>query len=166
MSTQHPPRLVIIDDDPKLAGIVSMIAREAYPDTRELVLESVITAEAAILAIRRISEERETAIVVISDFHLPPSQVDGLQILAEAQRRIPTAKRVLMTGRDPEELASVLAEARLDAFVTKPFTFDEMRALIERLVREVVEETAVAGRSVPVATNEGRPWTRTGTTLS
>ena len=162
MNSASPPRLVIIDDDPKLAGVVSLIA----PDKRELVIESLIVAEAAVLAIRRISEARETAIVIISDLHLAPSQVDGLQILAEARRRIPTAKRVLMTGRDPEELASLLAEARLDAFVTKPFTFDEMRALIERLVREVVEETAVAGRSVPVATNEGRPWTRTGTTLS
>lgn len=128
-----------------------MIAREAYPDTRELIIESVITAEAAILAIRRISEARETALVVISDFHLPPSAIDGLQVLAEVRRRVPGAKRVLMTGRDPEELASLLQEARLDAFVTKPFTFDEMRALIERLVREVADKAAAADRSHSVA---------------
>lgn len=138
------PRLVIIDDDPNLAGVVSMIAREAYPNARELVIESIIAAEAAVLAIRRLSEERESALVVISDFHLPPSSVDGLAILGEVKRRIPSAKRVLMTGRDPEELGKLLDEADLDAFVAKPFTFEEMKALIERLVREV------AGKSAPL----------------
>src|SRR5579884_3457484 len=120
-----PPRLVIIDDDPKLAGLVGMIAREAYPDTRDLLIESIIAAEAAILAIRRISEAREAALVVISDFHLPPSAIDGIQILHEVKRRIPTAKRALMTGRDPEDFGRLLEEARLDAFIAKPFTFDE-----------------------------------------
>lgn len=143
------PRLVIIDDDPKLAGVVGTIAREAYPDARELVIESIITAEAAILAIRRWSETREAALVVISDFHLPPSAVDGLQILEEVKRRVPTAKRVLMTGRDPDELTDLLERARLDAFVAKPFTFEEMQALIQRLVGEVVREAR--GRPVPVS---------------
>jgi len=143
------PRLVIIDDDPKLAGLVSMIAREAYPDTRDLVIESLITAEAAILAIRRISHAREAALVVISDFHLPPSAIDGLQILQEVRRRVPAAKRALMTGRDPEDFGRLLDEARLDAFVAKPFTVDEMRALVVRLVEEVVPEAQAT--SVPVA---------------
>jgi DNA-binding NtrC family response regulator len=144
------PKLVIIDDDPKLAGVVATIARETYPDPRELVIESIITAEAAVLAIRRWSHEREAAIVVISDFHLPPSDIDGIQILQEVRRRVPAAKRVLMTGRDPEELAALLEEAQLDAFVSKPFTFEEMRALIERLVTEVAID-ARSTKEVPVS---------------
>jgi DNA-binding NtrC family response regulator len=136
-----PPRLVIIDDDPKLAGLVSTIARESYPDAKDLVIDVVITAEAAVLAIRRISEAHETALVVISDFQLSPSVIHGLDILAEVKRRIPTAKRALMTGRDPEEFDGLLEQARLDAFVSKPFTFDDMQALIQRLVSEVVRET-------------------------
>lgn len=139
-----PPRLVIIDDDPTLAGVVSAIAREAFPDANDLLIETLIAAEAAILAIRRIGESGETALVVISDFHLPPSDVDGLQILSEVKRRVPAAKRVLMTGRDPDELARLLDEARLDAFVGKPFTFDHMHGLITRLVGEVAAAGAVA----------------------
>ena len=144
-----PPRLIIIDDDPKLAGLVGMIARETFPETKDLLIESLITAEAGVLAIRRASEMREVAIVVISDFHLPPSHLHGIDILAEAKRRIPTAKRALMTGRDPEELEHLLAEARLDAFVAKPFSFDEMSALIRRLVNEVVHETR--STTIPLA---------------
>lgn len=136
----HPaptPRLMIIDDDPKLAAIVAEIARETFPDPRELLIESIITSEAAILAIRRASHEKHAALVVISDFHLPPSAVSGLDLLGEVRRRVPQAKRVLMTGCDPEEFDDLLAQAELDAFVSKPFTFDEMQALIRRLVTEV-----------------------------
>lgn len=132
-----PPRLVIIDDEPRLVEVVAAIARDAFPDPKELVIESIFTAEAAILAIRRASAAHEVAIVVISDFQLPPSKVDGLEVLAEVKKRLPLAKRALMTGRDVEEFGSVLDQARLDAFVAKPFTFHEMRALIARLVAEV-----------------------------
>lgn len=149
--TPHPPRLVIIDDDPKLAGLVSTIAREAYPEAKDLVIEVIITAEAAVLAIRRLHDAREAALVVISDFHLKPSVVTGIDVLGEVRRRLPRAKRVLMTGADPEELESVLEHAQLDAFVSKPFTFDEMQALIRRLVGEVVHESRE--RPVLVATS-------------
>jgi two-component system OmpR family response regulator len=140
--TTNPPRLVIIDDEPKLAGVVTMIARDAYPNHRELVIESVVTAEAAVLAIRRISEQKERAIVVISDFHLPPSTVSGMDLLAEVKRRLPAAKRVLMTGKDKSELLEALDDAKLDAFVAKPFTFEHMQSLIRQLVSEVADGAA------------------------
>jgi CheY-like chemotaxis protein len=145
-----PPRLVIIDDDPALASVVAEIARDAFPDPHELVIESLTTAEAAVLAIRRMeSAPAASGLVLISDFHLPPASVHGVDILAEARRRLPRAKRVLMTGRDPHELQHLLDAAQLDAFVAKPFTFQEMRALIVRLVRDVA--AATEGLRVPEA---------------
>lgn len=146
-ATRPPPRLLIIDDEPRLAAVVAEIARDAYPDPRELVIESVITAEAAVLAVRRASNAHEVAIVVISDFHLPPSAIDGLQILEEVRRRLPLARRVLMTGRDAEEFGDVLAQAELDAFVAKPFTFTQMRALIARLVEAALLPATVEVRA-------------------
>lgn len=143
MTRDPTPRLMIIDDDPKLASVVSEIARETFPEPTELLIESLITADAAILAIRRASQAERAALVVISDFHLPPSALNGLDVLAEVRRRVPQAKRALMTGRDPVELEDLLAKAELDAFIAKPFSFDEMQAVIRRLVSEVAAAPSV-----------------------
>jgi len=43
------PRLVIIDDDPKLAGVVSTIAREAFVTGHPEVNDLIIAADAAVL---------------------------------------------------------------------------------------------------------------------
>lgn len=128
------PRLIIIDDDPLLAEVLVHTARDAYPHAEDLEIECALTAEAALVAIRRIDAADDLTLVVISDFHLPPSEITGLDILAEVKRRLPRAARVLMSGRDPEELAPLIDAARIDAFVPKPFTFDRMRALIVALV--------------------------------
>jgi len=148
MPESSAPRLLVIDDDPKLAGVVAAVARDAFPDPLSLVIETAHSAEAADVALRRLEAAGASRLVVISDFHLPPSHLHGVHLLMEARRRLPSAKRVLMTGRDPSELAGILEGADLDAFVEKPFTFDEMRRLIVRLVAE----TAVpgAGTAVPV----------------
>lgn len=138
MSPQ-PPRLLIIDDDPTLVDVVQAIAREAFPARDDLAIERLVSADAALVAIRGLGEGRpHTALTVISDLHLPPGSVNGLEILAEVKRRFPAAKRVLMTSQDPLEFYRLLDEARLDAFVAKPFTFYEMHGLIMRLVSDAV----------------------------
>lgn len=130
------PRLIIIDDEPILAEVLVHIARDAYPSEADLAVECALTAEAALTAIRCVDPPDDGALIVLSDLRLPPSDITGIEILAEVKVRLPHAARVLMTGEDPEDIAEALEDARLDAFLAKPFTFDRMRALIVALVEE------------------------------
>lgn len=136
MTNSTKTRLVIIDDDTTLGTVVEMIARDALADERDVVIRTLDSADRGMEAIREAASAEDRRVVVISDFHLPPSDVDGLAILAETRRKLPAAKRVLMTGRDRDDLEPMLAEAQLDAFVAKPFAFEEMRDLIRRLIRD------------------------------
>lgn len=147
MVAASPPHLLVIDDDPKLAGVVVAIAREAYPDPHALSVETAHTVEAADVALRRIAASGGIRLVVICDFHLPPSVTHGIQVLEGVRLRMPTAKRVLMTGRNAEELAELLEGAGLDAFVEKPFQLQQMQSLILRLVAEAAQGSAT---TVPV----------------
>ncbi|HUR70209.1 MAG TPA: response regulator [Candidatus Thermoplasmatota archaeon] len=148
------PRLIIVDDDPLVALIIVEIARHAFPDEGDLETECVLTPDAAMLAIRRASGRPGTRVVVMSDLNLPPSHLTGLDILADAKARLPDARRVLMTGVDPLDLGETLLQARLDAFVPKPFGFDEMRALLVWLVEDPRSSRGAAtALRIPVATS-------------
>lgn len=129
-----PPRLIVVDDDAPLAGIVAAIARDAFPSERALAVDVACSVEAARERILRAASAGETRVLVVSDFRLPPSPSDGVELLREAARSIPTARLVLMTGEDPAQLARLLSGLRLDAFVEKPFTFQQMRSLLVALV--------------------------------
>lgn len=154
---QRPCKLIVIDDDPILAEIVVHIARDAYPDPEDLLIDTALTADAALVAIRSVRGDQALALIVVSDFNLPPSEITGLDILAEVHRRAPRAKRVLMSGRDPEELAPLLRAAGLDAFVDKPFTFVQMRELIVSLVEELERERIVEARELAPETTLRAP---------
>ena len=134
MADAPPPRLILVDDDPALVRVVAAMARDAYPSEEELAIDMACTIEAAREHVQRAAAAGEKRVVVVSDFHVPPSSTTGIQLLQEAARLLPAGRLVLMTGRDPEELADLLCEVRLDAFVEKPFTFAHMRDLLVALV--------------------------------
>lgn len=165
MADTPPPRLIVVDDDATLAGIVAAIARDAFPSHRSLAVDVAWSVPAAREHVLRAAAAGETRVVVVSDFHLPPGPGNGVDLLQEAARAIPAARLVLMTGEDPDALAPLLLGLRLDAFVEKPFTFERMRDLLVTLVGGPgpgVQVPVKAGRDAagPAsgrAASEGRP---------
>lgn len=134
MAAVPPPRLILVDDDAALVRTVAAMAREAFPSEQDLAIDAACTIEAAREHVQRAAAAGEKRVVVVSDFHVPPSSTTGIQLLQEAARLLPAGRLVLMTGRAPEELASLLSGVRLDAFVEKPFTSAHMQGLLVALV--------------------------------
>lgn len=151
MAAGPPLRLILVDDDDALVRTVAAVARDAYPSEDDLAIDVACTIEAAREHVQRAAAAGETRVVVVSDFHVPPSATTGIQFLQETARLLPTGRLVLMTGREPEELASLLAGVRLDAFLAKPFTFDRVRGLLVAL-----GGSGSPGTRVPVQSPPGR----------
>jgi response regulator RpfG family c-di-GMP phosphodiesterase len=113
--------ILLVDDEPAL--------RELLRATLESVEISVVEAESALAAERRIRQRRPDLIIL--DLRMPGMSGSELcrRLKADAETRaIPI---VLLTGADDEE-ARLAHEAGADALVRKPFSPLELLAIVER----------------------------------
>ena len=140
------PRVVIVDDEPRMAAVVAMaLGRDGYD------CEQCASAAAALEAI-----EARGADVVVSDLKMP--EMDGIDLLRQLRVSRPALPVILLTAHG--SVPSAVAAMREGAFdyVAKPFDNDELRALVARALaltslerenRELRRE--VAGRYAPEA---------------
>jgi DNA-binding NtrC family response regulator len=139
-------RVVIVDDEPRMAAVVAMaLGRDGYD------CEPCPDAAAALEAI-----EARGADVVVTDLKMP--DMDGIELLRRLRATRPALPVILLTahGSVPTAVAA-MREGAFD-YVTKPFDNDELRALVGRAIeltrlerenRELRRE--VAGRYSPDA---------------
>jgi len=116
------PRVVIVDDEPRMAAVVAMaLGRDGYE------CEPCATAAAALEAI-----ESRGADVVVTDLKMP--EVDGLELLRRLRTARPTLPVILLTAHG--SVPSAVAAMRDGAFdyIAKPFDNDELRALVARAI--------------------------------
>jgi DNA-binding NtrC family response regulator len=93
---------------------------------------SVETCPSGTDALVRLRTERFD--VVVTDIRM--DDVDGLQVLDMVQKTHPSTKTILITGYATVEVArEALAKGAFD-FVAKPFQPRDLRAIIERAMRQ------------------------------
>lgn len=114
------PRVLIVDDEPRLADVVAMaLGRAGYE------CEVFASGEAVLQAVAE-----RGADVVVTDWKMP--QMDGLELL----RRIHADNRalpiILMTAyATVSDAVAAMREGAFD-YVTKPFDNDDLRATVAR----------------------------------
>jgi len=123
MVTKHPSRLLLVEDDPKLAELICRgLRREGY---------AVDHVADGVTGLARAAAGKYG--LLITDRMLPG--IDGLALVA-ALRRDHAAIPVLVLsakGRVDERVEGLQAGA--DDYLIKPFAFDELLARIEALMR-------------------------------
>ena len=84
--------------------------------------------------------------LIVSDLKMP--NMSGFEFLSIARRRFPQIPTIAISGEfhAPVEPLGVLA----DAFVAKPFRFDELAAKIADLLREAPPRPAIKSDRAPV----------------
>ncbi len=117
----HRPRIVVIEDDPSLAELVSLYLRNA-----DFEVEHAATANAARTLLQR------TAALVVLDLGLPDA--DGLDVLRELRRRRGTPVLALTARAEDAQKVEAL-ELGLDDYVTKPFNPRELVARVRAILR-------------------------------
>jgi DNA-binding NtrC family response regulator len=122
-STGDSGILVVDDDFYVLKSVERMV--------RSLGYEHVYPAASSAEALRIWNLHEREIRLVISDFVMP--DLTGDRLASDMLSRKPSLKILLISGNDPGSLDSVLPLERGVNFLQKPFSVEEMRALISSL---------------------------------
>ncbi|MBP3966454.1 response regulator [Paenibacillus lignilyticus] len=77
--------------------------------------------------------------LVISDISMP--FMDGLELAGLISTQFPYIKIIILTGFDEFEYAQQAIRLKVSDFILKPITANEIRALLDRVKKEMDEET-------------------------
>ena len=121
---EQRPILVVEDDDDLRSALAYNLNAEGY--------ETLVAADGvAALEIAR----RQPVALVLLDVMLP--RLDGLDVLRQLRARPDTASTpvLILTARSEESDVVVGLELGADDYVTKPFSWNEVRARVRALLR-------------------------------
>ena len=120
-----PVRVLVVDDEPNLAEVLSSVLRHEGWDVR--------SAGTGMSAVRTGREFRPDAVVL--DMMLP--DFDGLEVMRRLREDNPRVAVLFLTARDSVEDRIAGITAGGDDYVTKPFSLEEVLARLRGMLRRV-----------------------------
>ena len=129
----QPVRVLVVDDEPTLAELVSMGLRLEGWEIR--------SAPDGVTAVRVAREFRPDAVVL--DVMLP--DVNGLEVLRRMRADLPALPVLFLTAKDAVEDRIAGLTAGGDDYVTKPFSLEEVAARLRGLLRRTSRVVADDG---------------------
>ena len=127
-----PVRVLVVDDEPSLAELLSLAGRHEGWDVRSV--------PDGLTAVRTAREFRPDAVVL--DGMLP--DIDGLEVLARLRSETPGLPVLFLTARDSvqDRVAGITAGG--DDYVTKPFSLEEVIARLAGMLRRAGAAAALS----------------------
>ena len=122
---EDAPRILVVDDDPDVALLVKTVLQRRAGCV-------VDVAEDGEVAVERVAAFRPD--VVVTDIEMPG--LNGLELLAELRRTVPTVPVIVMTAHVSVEYAVSALRAQADEFLTKPLDNAKLVEAVTRLVAE------------------------------
>jgi two-component system, OmpR family, response regulator len=133
-----PVRVLVVDDEPTLAELVTMALRYEGWDVR--------SAANGMSAVRVARDFRPD--VVVLDVMLP--DLSGLDVLRRLRERSPNLPVLFLTAKDSVEDRIAGLTAGGDDYVTKPFSLEEVVLRLRALLRRTQVAEAVSGSVLAV----------------
>ena len=129
-------RLLIIDDEPQIRDLFqSSLSKEGYE------VRVAKDGFAALAQMRRALPD-----LIVSDLKMP--NMSGFEFLSIARRRFPQIPTIAISGEF--QLAVEPLGVLADAFLAKPFGFEELLAKVAELLRDAPPRTAIKKDRAPV----------------
>ena len=120
MSARQPPRILCVDDEPRILEGLAMHLRKDY---------EVHAAISGAEALRKLKELKNVA-VIVSDMRMPG--LDGATLLHQVLQSFPDVTRILLTGEPGRDAAvSAINRGQIFRFLTKPCPPDQLKSAIE-----------------------------------
>jgi len=134
-----PVRVLVVDDEPSLAELLSSVLRYEGWEVR--------TAADGSKAVRTVREFQPDAILL--DVMLP--DFDGIEVLRRVRTILPHVCVLFLTARDSvqDRISGITAGG--DDYVTKPFSLEEVIARLRGLLRRAGIAQASSGCELTVA---------------
>ena len=129
--TGSQPVLLVVDDEPGILRLIEKFARNIGFD--------VATAGSGHEALQKL--QTETAAVALVDLRMP--DVDGLEVLRRIRATDPDCQVILMTGHASIETAIEAIKHGAMDYLSKPFDFDRLEALLRRVHSEIDRRRAL-----------------------
>ena len=117
------PTILIVDDDDAIRGMLFDLLSDKYECN---------TAGMAEEALQYL--EVENYDVVLTDIAMPG--LSGVELLRKIQDRGMTTPVILISGKGAEEDSKSLISLGAFAYITKPFSLDEIEQIVERAIAE------------------------------
>ena len=116
--------ILIVDDEEDLTWSISKgLARD-----REKL--EVVCVNSGSTALDMLSEKKID--LMVTDIRMPG--VSGLRLLKEVKEKYPHTKVILMTAFGSMEMKELLRQTEMEAYIEKPFEFNELRNLIYQCI--------------------------------
>jgi two-component system, response regulator, stage 0 sporulation protein F len=130
----HIPAIVLVDDEPDILRMLAMFVRRICP---AYALLPVARAADALTLV----DERPVPLV-ITDYNMPG--MNGLELTTAIKAAAPTTRVIMITGYPTPELERAARAQQVDVFLAKPFSLDQLEALVrEALAGEDERDAAV-----------------------
>jgi CheY-like chemotaxis protein len=122
MNTKRPNsfRVLVADDDFAIKVLVT-----AMLEVLDCLVDRV---ENGAEALERMATKHYD--LVLTDLYMPV--MDGYRLSREIRSQWPNTKIVIMTGSSEDNIQSMVAAGRVDAWLLKPFGLGEIRKLMDR----------------------------------
>jgi sigma-B regulation protein RsbU (phosphoserine phosphatase) len=131
-SNSENPKLLIVDDEPKVRNALKRVLR----DTNYEIIEAANGREAISLL------QQQDCDLAIADLRMP--EMDGIEFLNLATELKPEMAQILLSGNaDMTSLAAVINQSKVQHFISKPWQRDELLAVLEETM-----DQALANRRV------------------
>lgn len=138
-------RLLLVEDETQAAEILSEgLRRKGY---------AVDAVNDGVKAYNRISLHRQDYDLAILDLMLPG--MSGLDICRQVRAEGITLPLLVLTARAEEEQKVSLLHAGADDYLVKPFSFDELTARIQAVLRRPVESIPTTLRFLDIELDPG-----------
>jgi len=122
--TYEPQRLLLVDDDPTVLALTGEFLK-----TLDMDFQTATNGEEALQLL-----EQAPYTIIITDLIMP--EMDGMSLIKAVKTKWPDIDIMVMTGHGREFSYTSVIKAGASDFIQKPFNFDELKAKLNRIIRE------------------------------
>jgi CheY-like chemotaxis protein len=133
-------KVLIVEDNDHARKLLRMILKD-------MGITQIFTATDGVAALQFLGESEEMVNCVISDWNMP--NMTGIQLLRQVRSVSPELPFLMLTGRNTKEAVQEAHEAKVTAYLAKPFSPEQLERKIMALLRKL-------DGAMPVATPSWR----------
>ena len=137
-------RVFLIDDEASLRRSVSMGLLQKGYDT-----EPCESGLKALKTLETYKQHQTSPDCIVLDVRLP--DIDGIKLLRVIKQNYPDIPVVIITGYSQDMIAEEAQDEKADAYLEKPFSIDELTAILDGLPAHKVSEAEKAQQPTTVS---------------